>query len=85
MSSIFLFLPAKIRLNFSFATVARPVRRRRVPENIFNIQSGASFDEEPNHVLIARPRGLMQRGRVGMAADRVVAVWIFARDRAAIA
>ena len=50
-----------------------------MPENIFYIQSRAAFHKKLDHFLVASPGGLMQRRRMRMAADRVVAVGIFAR------
>src|SRR5258706_6570499 len=74
-----LVLRTKICLNFSSVCVSRPVGGGGVPEDILQIQSCAAFDEEPNQFVIARPSGLMQRSRMGMAPDWVVSVWIFAR------
>src|SRR6266853_5707320 len=72
-------LRTKICLNCSSACVSRPVGWRSVPEDILQIQSCPSFDEEPNQFVIASLSGLMQRSRMGMAPDWVVSVWIFAR------
>src|SRR5437899_1909582 len=72
-------LRTKICLNCSSACVSRPAGRSTPPEDILQIQSCPAFDEEPNQFVIAGPSGLMQRSRMGMAPDWVVAVWIFAR------
>ena len=72
-------LPTKIRLNFCSASVTRPIGGYRLPQNVFQIQSGASFDQKPDHLIMAITGGLMQRCRVGMASDRVISVWVFAR------
>src|SRR5258708_34990952 len=72
-------LRTKICLNCSSACVSRPVGWRSVPEDILQIQSCPSFDEEPNQFVIASLSSLMQRSRMGMAPEWVVSVWIFAR------
>ena len=58
------------------AHVLGPVSRRSAPENVLDVEACAAFDEEPNHVEVTVGDGLVQRGAVGMAAGRVVAVEI---------
>jgi hypothetical protein len=71
-------LVTKIRLDFCPACVPRPVGWCSLPEDILQIQSCTAFDEKSDKFVMAGPSGLMQRCRMGMAADRVVSVWIFA-------
>lgn len=49
-----------------------------MPEDIFQIQSCASFDEQPDDLVMSKSGGRVQRCGVGMAADRVIAVGILA-------
>src|SRR5258707_12790371 len=72
-------LATKIRLDFCFACVSRPVGRGGMPEDILQVQSCTAFDEEPDYFIMAAPGSLVQRCRVGMASHRVVSVWIFTR------
>ena len=72
-------LRAKICFNFCPAAVTCPISGCRLPENILQIQSCTPFDEEPDYFTMAAPSGLVQRCRVGMAADRVVSIWILTR------
>src|SRR6266404_7732950 len=72
-------LAAKIRLDFCFARVSRPIGWCSPPKNILQVQPCTAFDEKPDYCIMAAPGSLVQRGRVGMASHRVVSVWIFAR------
>ena len=49
-----------------------------MPQGIFPIQPCAAFYEEARYVKMASQRGLVQRSRLRMSADRVVTVGIFA-------
>ena len=69
----------KVRLQFRVARVLCPVSRRALPEDILQIDSCTSFNEEPNELVMAGESGLMQGCRMGMEADRIVSVWILAR------
>jgi hypothetical protein len=73
------FLIAKILGNFCVAGVLCPAGWRGVPENVFLIEPDASFDEEVDEFFVTGSCGLVQWCRVRVAADRVVAVGIFAR------
>ena len=68
------FLIAKILGNFCVACVLCPAGWCGVPENIFLIEPGASFDEEVDEFFVTGSCGLMQGCCVRVAADRVVAV-----------
>jgi hypothetical protein len=50
-----------------------------VPKDIFHVQPGTAFDEQPDYVFMASARRLVQRRGVGMSSDGVVSVGIFAR------
>jgi hypothetical protein len=78
-SLLTLNLATKIFLVFCFACVFRPIGWRRTPENILQIQSRATFDEQPHHFLMPRSGSLMQRCRVRMPSQRIVSVWILSR------
>src|SRR5216684_4303630 len=69
----------KIRLDFCFAGVSRPIGRCSPPENVLQVQSCTAFDEEPDYFIMATLSRLVQRRCVGVAPNRVVSVWIFAR------
>ena len=72
-------LATKIRLDFCFAGVSRPIGWCGPPKNVPQIQPCTAFDEKPDYHIMAAPGSLVQRGRVGMASHRVVSVWILAR------
>jgi hypothetical protein len=57
----------------------RPIGWRSPPENVLQVQSRTTFDEQPNYIIMAAPGRLVQWCRVGMTSHRVVSVWIFAR------
>src|SRR5260370_30516013 len=69
----------QIRLDFCFAGVSRPIGWRSPPENVLQVQSCTAVDEEPDYFIMATPSRLLQRCCVGVASNRVVSVWIFAR------
>lgn len=50
-----------------------------MPENVFLIEFGASFDKEMDEFCIAGACGLVQRCGVRVAADGIVAIGIFTR------
>ena len=56
-----------------------PINRRGPPENVFEVQPCASFDEEPDYFVMAGLSSQMQRCRVGMSSYGVVSVWVLAR------
>ena len=73
------FLRSKILLNLRLAFVLCPAGRCTVPKDILYIQSCAALDEKSDHFLVACAGSLVQRRRMRMAADWIVAIWIFAR------
>src|SRR5947209_5684821 len=73
------FRRTQIRLNLRFAFVGCPVGWGTTPEDILHIQSCAALDEQSDHFLVAGGCSLMQRRRMGMTANRIVAVGIFTR------
>ena len=46
--------------------------------NVLNIKSGSPLDQQPNDVRMASQRRLVERRRVRVASNRVVAVGVFA-------
>jgi len=72
------FLLAKVLGDFCVAGVLCPTGGRGVPENVFLIELGASFDEEMDEFFVAGSGCLMQRCCMGVATDGIVAVGIFA-------
>ena len=68
----------EILCEFGMAFVGGPVGWCAVPEDVFKIEPCAVFEEEVNERLVPCPGCLMERGCVGVAADGVVAVGIFA-------
>lgn len=62
-------LGPKILFNRRMAPVSSPIGWSAVPENIFQIQSHAAFDEKPHHFVMPSARSLMQRCRVGMSSE----------------
>ncbi len=71
-------LATQERLDPRLAFLSCPIGWGTLPESIFQVQVCTSFDEEADHVLVPCQGGLMQRSRMGMKPDRVVAGWIFA-------
>lgn len=47
--------------NFQLAGVPCPIRRCRLPKDIFHVRSGPAVDEQPHNVFVAPPGRLMQR------------------------
>ena len=50
-----------------------------MPENVFQVDSCAPFDEKVDELVMSGESGLMQGRGMGMEPDRVIAVRIFAR------
>jgi len=51
----------KVRLQFGVARVSCPVGSCALPNYIFLIDSGTSFDQKPDNVGMAAQRSLVQR------------------------
>ena len=60
------------------ATVPGPAERGVVENRVDNIDAGAAFDEEPDHLQEPIPNGLMNWRGVAVGAGRIEAVGIFA-------
>src|SRR4051812_43936532 len=54
----------------------RPVRGYALIENVLQIPPRAALHQQPDDLLVAVEGGLMQRGRMGMASHRIVAVGV---------
>lgn len=57
----------------------RPIGGSSPPEDILQVQPCTVFDKEPDYFVVAAPGSLVKRRCVGVASDRVISVWIFAR------
>ena len=70
------FLRVKVLGDFCVAGVLRPVGGCGVPEDVFLIEPGASFDEEMDELFVTGSGGLVQGCGVRVAADGIEAVGI---------
>jgi hypothetical protein len=48
-------------------------------DGVFDIQPGASLDQEADHCIVAGQGGLMQRRRMSVVSFGIEAIGIFAR------
>lgn len=65
--------------NFRLAGTLCPIRRCRLPKDVFQIRSGATFDEQPYNFFVAPSGCLMQWRGMRVASHRVITVWVFPR------
>ena len=71
-------LCAEPRLEFGAAFVSCPVGWSSLPKDIFHIESCSAFDEQADEAVVSGEGGLMQGRGMRMAAQRIVATWVFA-------
>ena len=57
----------------------RPAKRRALPDGVFEIQSSAALDEQPNHRQVPHQRRLMQWRRMRVRSLGVESIRIFTR------
>ena len=69
---------AKIGFDCGVAGVFCPVGWGGVPEDVPHVQSCAALNKEAHHLVVAGAGSLVQGRGMGMAADWVVAIGIFA-------
>jgi hypothetical protein len=68
----------KILLDVFLAFVSCPTRWRPLPERILHIRSGAAFHQQADDLIVTPCGSLMQRRRMGVEANRVVAIGVTA-------
>ena len=69
----------EIGLDVFVPRVIRPSSGRSAKENVLHICFCTVGDQQLDHVQMSIPGGLMKRRGVRMTADRVEAIWVFAR------
>lgn len=69
----------EIGLDLFVSGMPGPTFRCRLPQEILHVESCSPFDKKPHHRIMPPARRLVKWRGMGMAADRVVTVWIFAR------
>jgi hypothetical protein len=70
---------AKVLRDRRSSSVNRPIQWRTAINCVFDVQACASFHQQPYHLFVIRPHGVMQRRRMRMVTVRIVPVRILAR------